>query len=86
MEHVFPCLSGDFKAAQERYLSERRLIVDAISSGDRNGAVNVTEGPITAHADDMTRALLTLQRINNDQAGFGCRSLCFSKMSRRLPY
>ena len=58
-----------FTAAQRLYFSEQKKIVDLVSNGSRAQAVEVMGGAINGHADDMTRALLDLLRINSDEAG-----------------
>ncbi|WP_313088778.1 methyl-accepting chemotaxis protein [Pseudomonas sp.] len=57
-----------FVSAQRQYLSEQQKIMDFVAQGARERAVEVVGGSINSHADDMTRALLDLQRINSDQA------------------
>lgn len=58
-----------FKGAQDLYFVEQKKISDFIKQGERDRAVDVVGGTINGHADDMTRALLDLQRINSDEAG-----------------
>lgn len=58
-----------FVTAQRSYLSEQKKIVDFVSSGSRQQAIEVMNGAINSHADAMTAALLDLQRINSDEAG-----------------
>lgn len=58
-----------FTAAQRLYFAEQKRIVDFVSSGAKQQAIEVMSGVINSHADDMTRALLDLQRVNSDEAG-----------------
>lgn len=58
-----------FKGAQDLYFVEQKKVTDFIKQGERDRAVDVVGGTINGHADDMTRALLDLQRINSAEAG-----------------
>lgn len=58
-----------FTSAQAQYFAEQHKIVGFVSQGEREQAVQIMSGPINAHADEMTRALLDLQRINSNEAG-----------------
>lgn len=58
-----------FIAAQRDYFSEQKKVVDFVSNGSKQQAIELMGGAINSHADAMTRALLDLQRINSDEAG-----------------
>jgi len=58
-----------FTGAQTLYLTEQHKILDFVTRGNREQAVQMMSGPINTHADGMTRALLDLQKINSDEAG-----------------
>jgi methyl-accepting chemotaxis protein len=59
---------GRFIGAQAQYLTEQRKIVDLVTQGEKELAIQVMSGPINTHADEMTRALLDLQRITSEEA------------------
>ncbi|AHL75215.1 chemotaxis protein [Stutzerimonas stutzeri] len=58
-----------FAGSQGQYFTEQRKIVEFVTQGARERAIQVMNGPISTHADEMTKALLDLQRINSDEAG-----------------
>ena len=63
-----------FVAAQERYFSEQRKIVAFVNAGDKGQAIQVVNGPMASHADEMARFLTELQRINEEAAGSAAHS------------
>jgi len=58
-----------FASAQKLYFSEQGKIASLVRQGALDQAIVLMGGAINSHADDMTRALLDLQRINSDEAG-----------------
>lgn len=58
-----------FASAQKLYFSEQGKIASLVREGALDQAIVLMGGAINSHADDMTRALLELQRINSDEAG-----------------
>ena len=59
---------NQFLAAEQLYFTEQRKIVAFVSQGQREQAMEVVNGPMASHADNMTRALAELQRINGEEA------------------
>ncbi len=57
-----------FKKAQGDYFGEQQRVVELIGQGARQQALDVMNGAINTYADDMTRALVELQRINRSEA------------------
>ena len=57
-----------FQNAKSRYFGEQQKIVDFVAQGARQQASEIMNGPISAYADEMTRALVDLQKINRDEA------------------
>lgn len=65
-----------FSNAQQLYLSEQQKVVAFVSRGQKEQAIHVVDGPMSTHADDMTRALVDLQRITSEgAAGASSRAL-----------
>ncbi|WP_407291021.1 methyl-accepting chemotaxis protein [Stutzerimonas zhaodongensis] len=58
-----------FTKAQAQYFTEQHKVVDLVSQGEREQAIQVMSGPINTYADEMTRALLDLQRLTGKEAG-----------------
>ena len=58
-----------FSAAENLYLGEQKQAVRLITQGQRDQAIRVVNGAMSSHADDITRALADLQRINSEEAG-----------------
>lgn len=58
-----------FVKAQSQYFTEQQKLVQFVFQGARQQAIEIMNGAINSYADDMTRALLDLQKINRDEAG-----------------
>lgn len=59
---------NQFLAAKKLYFSEQKKVVVFVGQGQREQAIEVVNGPMSSHADDMSRALAELQRINGEEA------------------
>lgn len=57
-----------FLNAERRYLSEQAKVVAFVDSGDQEQAIGVVDGQMSVYADEMTRALIELQRITGEEA------------------
>ncbi len=57
-----------FIVAEQSYFNEQKKLVAFVSQGQREQAIDVVNGPMSSHADDMARALGELQRINSEEA------------------
>lgn len=55
----------EFKVALSQYLNEQQEVVTLVTQGSRDKAMEVMNGRINEHADNMTRSLIKLQRINS---------------------
>lgn len=60
---------NQFLTFQRLYFIEQRNILSLINQGQRELAIQAVGGPISGHADDMTRTLDKLQGINAEEAG-----------------
>jgi methyl-accepting chemotaxis protein len=58
-----------FSSAQAQYMTEQRKVIELALRGAREQAMEVMNGIINEHADNMTKALADLQRINSEEAG-----------------
>ncbi|WP_434627554.1 methyl-accepting chemotaxis protein [Pseudomonas sp. Z6-14] len=58
-----------FLTFQRLYFIEQRNILSLINQGQRELAIQAVGGPMSGHADDMTRTLDKLQGINAEEAG-----------------
>jgi methyl-accepting chemotaxis protein len=58
----------EFLAAEQSYFGEQEKVVELVGQGKREQAIEVVNGPMSSHADDMSRALAELQRINSEEA------------------
>lgn len=58
-----------FLTVQRLYFIEQKKIVELVSNGQREQAIQVIRGPISGYADSMTRVLNELQKINMEEAG-----------------
>tara|TARA_Y100000815_G_scaffold274579_1_gene309169 strand:+ start:1912 stop:3534 length:1623 start_codon:yes stop_codon:yes gene_type:complete len=57
-----------FLSAEQAYFSEQKNILGFVTQGKREQAIEVVNGPMSSHADDMSRALTELQQINSEEA------------------
>lgn len=56
-----------FLAAQNRYFSEQRKIVEYVGNGDKAQATQVVNGPMSSYGDEMAKVLNELQSINEHE-------------------
>jgi methyl-accepting chemotaxis protein len=57
-----------FLSAEQAYFGEQKKIIAFVNQGQREQAIEIVNGPMSSYADDLSRALAELQRINGEEA------------------